>query len=177
MIFHKTKIEGVYVIEPELKVDSRGYYTRIFCEKELAEHGLTFDVAQINRSVTTKKGTIRGMHFQKEPKSEGKLMQCVKGKIFDVAIDLRKDSKTYGHWIGEELTEDNNKMLFVPKGFAHGFQTLTDDCLVQYPVSEYYSPEYEGGIRWDDPSFTIHWPIENPILSEKDKQWPNYILQ
>ena len=176
MIFHKTKIDGLYIIEPELRIDDRGYYTRLFCKKELLEHGLEFDIMQINRSVTKKKGTIRGIHFQKEPKSEGKIMQCIKGAIYDVAIDLRKGSSTYGQWIGEELTEDNNKILFIPKGFAHGFQTLTDNSLVQYPVSEFYSPEYEDGIRWDDSLFSITWPLKNPILSDKDRCWPDSTL-
>lgn len=174
MIFQKTKIEGVYIIEPELKVDSRGYYTRIFCKKELEKNNLFFDVVQINRSVTKKKGTIRGLHIQGEPKLEAKIMQCLKGAIFDVVIDLRKNSPTFGQWIGQELSEENNKMLFVPKGFAHGFQTLTDNCLVQYPVSEFYAPEFEKGISWNDPFFNINWPIKQPILSEKDKNWPLY---
>ncbi|MCX6722129.1 MAG: dTDP-4-dehydrorhamnose 3,5-epimerase [Candidatus Staskawiczbacteria bacterium] len=172
MIFIKTKIKDLYIIEPELKIDERGYFARFFCKKELAKENLIFDIMQINRSFTKKKGTIRGMHFQRDPKSEGKIIQCLKGAIYDVAIDIRKNSSTYGQWVAEELTENNKKMFFIPKGFAHGFQSLKDNSEILYFVSEFYSPEYEGGIRWNDPFFNINWPVKNPILSEKDKNWP-----
>lgn len=172
MIFKKTKIKSLYIIEPESKKDERGNFVRIFCEEELAKKGLAFDIKQINQSLTKKRGTIRGMHFQKEPKSEGKIVQCLKGEIYDVAADLREDSQTYGQWVAQELTENNKKMFFIPKGFAHGFQTLSDNCEVQYFMSEFYSPEYSDGVRWDEPIFKIKWPIKNPILSEKDKDWP-----
>ncbi len=172
MIFKKTKIEGLYIIEPELKVDERGYFTRIFCQEELVKTGLSFNVAQINQSLTKKKGTIRGMHFQKPPKAEDKIVQCLKGAIYDVVIDLRPDSSTYSQWVAEELSGQNKKMFFIPKGFAHGFQALVDNCEVQYFVSEFYSPEYARGIRWNDSRFNIQWPIKNPILSKKDKNWP-----
>ena len=172
MIFNKTKIKGLYVIEPEPKVDERGNFVRIFCKKELEREGLIFDIAQINRSLTRKKGTIRGMHFQKKPKAEAKIVQCLKGAIYDVAVDLRKNSSTYGQWAGEELTEDNGKMFFLPKGFAHGFQALTDNCNVQYFMSEFYAPELSNGVRFNDPFLNIKWPIKNPIVSEKDKNWP-----
>lgn len=172
MIFHKTKIEGLYVIEPEFKVDERGYFGRIFCMEELKKAGLDFNLAQASLSFNKKKGTIRGMHFQKEPKAEDKIVQCVRGAIYDVAVDLRPDSATYGKWVAEELNEDNKKMFYIPKGFAHGFQTITDDCLVQYLMSEFYSPEHASGVRWNDPFFGITWPIKNPILSKKDMEWP-----
>ena len=172
MIFHKTKIEGLYIIEPEAKTDERGSFTRIFCKEELAKEGLVFDVVQANQSFTKKKGTIRGMHFQKEPKAEAKIVQCLKGEIYDVAVDLRKDSKTYGQWVAEELTEENRKMFFIPKGFAHGFQTLSKNCEVQYFMSEFYSPENSSGVYWNDPTLNIKWPVKNPTLSEKDKNWP-----
>ena len=172
MIFHKTKIEGLYIIEPELKIDERGYFARIFCKKEFAKIGLKFEIVQINRSSNLKKGTLRGMHFQKPPKAEDKIVQCLKGAIYDVAIDLRKDSKTFGRWIAVELTEENRKMFFIPKGFAHGFQSLRDNSEILYFMSEFYSPEHESGVRWDDPFFNIAWPIKNPILSENDKNWP-----
>lgn len=172
MIFHKTKIKGLYIIEPNPKVDKRGAFARNFCKKELTKEGLIFDIAQINQSLTKKEGTIRGMHFQKEPKSESKIVQCLKGKIYDVVIDLRKNSSTYGQWMSKELDDKNKTMFFIPKGFAHGFQTLVDDCVVQYFVSEFYSPEHESGVRWNDPFFNIKWPIKNPILSEKDKNQP-----
>lgn len=172
MIFKKIKPEGLYIIEPELKSDERGYFARIFCEEEFKKNGLDFKVVQINRSLTKKKGTIRGMHFQKSPKSEDKIIQCLRGAIYDVAIDLRQDSLTYGQWVVEELSEDNKKMFLIPKGFAHGFQALVDNSEIQYFVSEFYSPECESGVRWDDPFFNIKWPIDNPLLSEKDKNWP-----
>jgi dTDP-4-dehydrorhamnose 3,5-epimerase len=172
MIFKKTKIKGLYIIEPEFKIDERGYFARIFCKKEFKKNGFDFEIVQTNRSLTKKKGTIRGMHFQKKPKSEDKIICCLKGKIFDVAIDLRKNSPTFGKWVGVELSEENKKMFLIPKGFAHGFQTLTDNCEILYFMSEFYSPKYESGVRWNDPFFNIKWPIKNPILSEKDKNWP-----
>jgi len=172
MIFRKTKIEGLYIIELELKINERGYFARIFCKGELAKIGIDFNVVQINRSLTKKKGIIRGMHFQKPPKAEDKIVQCIQGAIYDVAIDLRKNSPTYAQWVAEELTEDNKKMFLIPKGLAHGFQTLTDNCEIQYFMSEFYSPEYASGVCWNDFLFNIKWPIKNPILSEKDKNWP-----
>lgn len=172
MIFKETKIEGLYVIEPELKADQRGFFARTFCKDELSKVGIEFDVAQVNVSFNREKGTLRGMHFQENPKAESKIVQCLKGAVYDVVIDLRKGSKTYGQWIAEELTQNNKKMLLVPKGLAQGFQTLTDECQLQYFMSEFYSPEHQSGVRWDDPFFNIAWPIKNPILSEKDKNWP-----
>jgi dTDP-4-dehydrorhamnose 3,5-epimerase len=172
MIFKKTKIEGLYIIESELGVDQRGYFSRVFCKKELAEIGLKFEIVQINRSLNKKKGTIRGMHFQRPPKAEDKIVQCVRGAIYDVAIDLRKDSKTYGQWVAEELTEDNGKMFFIPKGFAHGFQSLKNNSEILYFLSEFYSPEHESGVRWNDPFFNIKWPAKNPFILERDKNWP-----
>jgi dTDP-4-dehydrorhamnose 3,5-epimerase len=172
MKFTKTKIEGLYLIGPEPKNDERGYFARIFCQEELKKNGLTFNVRQANRSFSEKKGTLRGMHFQKAPRAEDKIVQCLRGKIFDVAVDMRKDSKTFGQWVAEELTQDNQKMFLIPKGLAHGFQALTDQCEVLYLMSEFYSPEHASGIRWNDPFLNIIWPMENPIVSEKDKNWP-----
>lgn len=172
MIFHKTKIDGLYIIKPELKIDERGYFARIFCEEEFKKNSLVFRIVQANQSLTKRKGTIRGMHFQKPPKAEDKIVFCIQGAIYDVAIDLRQNSPTYGQWVAEELSEENKKMFLIPKGFAHGFQLLTDESEVLYFLSEFYSPEYETGVRWNDPFFNIKWPIENPILSEKDKNWP-----
>ena len=132
MIFHKTKIEGLYIIEPELRVDERGYFARVFCKEELAKIGFNFEVVQINRSLNKKKGIIRGMHLQKPPKAEDKIIQCIKGAIYDVAVDLRKGSRTFGQWVAEELTEYNKKMFLMPKGFAHGFQSLRDNSEILY---------------------------------------------
>lgn len=173
MKIKETKIKELYIIEPELKVDERGYFARIFCKKELKKIGFDIEIVQINRSLTKKKGTIRGMHFQKYPKAEDKIVQCIRGTIYDVAIDLRKVSQTYGKWVAQVLTENNKKMFLIPKGFAHGFQTLTDNCEVLYFMSEFYSPEHASGVRWNDPFFNISWPIKNPtVISEKDKNWP-----
>ena len=172
MIFRPTQLKKVYIIEQEPHNDERGYFARIFCKEELAKAGIMFDVVQVSHSLTKEKGTIRGMHFQKEPKSEDKIVQCLRGKIYDVVVDLRRDSSTYGQWIAEELSEDNKKILFIPKGCAHGFQTLTDSCLVQYFMDEFYSSEHASGVRWDDPFFGITWPVKEPILSPQDAQWP-----
>lgn len=174
MIIIETKIKGVYVIDLETKKDSRGYFARIFAKEELKKQGISYDIVHINRSFTKKKGTIRGMHRQVVPKEENKIIQCLTGSIFDVALDLRKNSKTYGQWVGEVLSAENKKLLLIPKGFAHGFQTLKDNALVEYFVSEYYAPEYEIGIRWNDPFHKIAWPIKNPSVSEKDGRWPDF---
>lgn len=171
MIFRKTKIEGLYIIEPEFRADERGYFGRIFCVEEFKNAGLDFNLVQASLSFSKKKGTIRGMHFQKEPKAEDKIVQCLKGAIFDVAVDLRPGSPTYRKWLAEELNEDNKKMFYIPKGFAHGFQTLTDNCEVLYLMSEFYSPEHVSGVRWDDPFLKIDWPTKDSIMSEKDKRW------
>lgn len=172
MIFHKTKINGLYVIEPELKIDGRGYFFRVFCKRELAKKGLIFNIVQINQSLTKRIGAIRGMHFQKKPKAEARIVRCLKGSIYDVAIDLRKKSPTYGQSVAKELSEKNKKMFFIPEGFAHGFQSLSNNCEVQYLMSEFYSPEQASGVRWDDPFFNIKWPIKPTVISEKDKNWP-----
>lgn len=172
MIFHKTKIKGLYIIEPELKTDQRGYFARIFGKDDLRKSGLNFQVAQINRSLTKKRGTIRGLHFQKEPKAEDKIVQCIKGAIYDVAVDLREGSPTFGQWVAEELTEENKKMFLIPKGFAHGFQALTNKCELLYFISEFYSPGHQSGVRWDDQFLKIKWPIKNLNLSEKDRNLP-----
>jgi len=175
MKFHETKIKGVFVIEPELKKDKRGYFFRAFCKKEI-KNGLkiNFDVVQINRSLTKKKGTIRGLHYQKLPYQEDKITQCVRGEIYVVILDLRKNSFAFGKWASFIIGEKNKKMLLVPKGCAVGIQTLTNNCELLYYTSEYYAPEYYSGIRWDDPAFKIKWPIKTPFLSEKDKNWEYY---
>lgn len=173
MIFYERKIKGLYVIEQELKSDQRGYFSRNFCFEEFFKAtGVEFNIKQINQSWNKKVGTLRGMHMQIPPKSEDKIIQCLYGKVFDVAVDLRKGSKTYGQWVGEELSADNKKMFLIPKGFAHGLLTLTENCLMQYFLSEFYSPEYEKGFSWNDPYINIKWPIEPKIMSEKDKKWP-----
>lgn len=171
MIFRKTSNPDVSIISPELRGDERGYFTRIFAKEEFANFDIDFNIVHMNRSLTTTKGMIRGLHYQSEPMAEDKLVQCLKGSIFDVAIDIRVNSPTFGQWVGATLSEENLEMLLIPKGFAHGFQALDNDVIVQYSVTEYYSPEHEGGFRWDDPFFNIKWPITDVTTSEKDKSW------
>ena len=176
MIFTKTKIEGIYVVEPEPRIDERGYFQRMYCINEFSDHGIDFKIIQVNQAMSLKKGTIRGPHMQKAPNSEDKLMQCIKGSIFDVSIDFRKESPTFGQWVGNLLTEENKKMVFIPKGIMHGYQVLEDNTVVQYPVSQFYSSYDVIGIRWDDPFFKIEWPIKDVITSSIDKSWPLFSL-
>jgi dTDP-4-dehydrorhamnose 3,5-epimerase len=172
MKFIKTEISGVFIIEPELNLDSRGYFGRFFCKQEAIKAGIDFDIVQINKSFTQNKGTIRGFHYQNHPMWEEKIVQCTKGSIYDVVVDIRKDSPTYMKWISFELSEENKKMVYTSKGIMNGFQSLTDGCELLYFMSQYYSPEHGSGIRFDDPSLNVNWPIANPILSERDKKLP-----
>jgi dTDP-4-dehydrorhamnose 3,5-epimerase len=175
MKFIETKIKGVWVIEPEPREDSRGYFARVFAKEELEKIGISYSIVHINRSLSKERGVIRGVHYQISPMEEDKIIQCLQGKIFDVALDLRKDSQTYGQWVGELLGQENKKMLLVPKGCAHGFQTLEKNSLIEYFVTQYYSPENERGIRYNDPKFKIEWPIKDAIVSEKDRNWSDYV--
>lgn len=175
MLFAETKLKGAFVIEIKKLEDNRGFFGRSWCANEMAEHGLKSDIKQVNNSLSLKKGTIRGMHYQNDPYQETKLVRCTKGAIFDVIIDLRPHSPTYKQWIGVELNADNRKMLYVPEDFAHGFITLEDNCEVNYLVTQFYTPGAESGIRWDDPAFGIEWPIQPTIVSEKDQTHPNYL--
>lgn len=174
MIFAETRLNGAYVIDVEKKEDNRGFFARTFCKREFGEYGLKTDYAQCNLSLTKKAGCIRGMHYQTSPNEEVKLVRCIKGAIYDVIIDLRHDSLTYGEWIGVELTSYNYRMLYVPEGFAHGFQSLTDDTEVYYFVSQFYAPESERGLRYNDPVFNIEWPMDVTVISDKDRNWPDY---
>ena len=176
MLFKKTKIKDVYIIELEEKVDDRGYNARVYSLDQIRKYAKDFSIEQINRVMTLRKGIIRGIHMQKDPMSEDKLVQCIKGSIFDVVVDLRRDSKTYGESIGEEISSENNKMILLPKGCAHGFQTLKNNTIVQYAVSQCYSPSHELGLRWNDPMLKIEWPIKKLIVSKKDASWPNFPL-
>lgn len=169
MIFTETELKGAFIVEPELLKDGRGFFARTFCQREFREHGLNPVIAQCNISQNIKRGTLRGMHYQLPPNEEDKFVLCIKGAIYDAIIDLREDSPTYGRWASVELTSNNMKMLYVPKGFAHGYQALEDDSTVLYQVSEFYAPGNEAGIRWDDPAFNIEWPISDPIVSERDR--------
>ncbi len=176
MIFTKTKIEGIYIVEPKPKTDQRGYFQRLYDINEFKDHGIDFKIVQVNNAMSLRRGTIRGPHMQKVPNAEDKLMQCTKGSIFDVSIDFRKESPTFGQWVGNLLTEKNKKMVFVPKGIMHGYQVLEDNTVVLYPVSQFYSPQDVIGIRWNDPFFRIEWPIKKVIASEVDNSWPLFSL-
>jgi len=177
MIFTETKLRGAFIIEIEKLEEEHGFFTRTWCEKEFESYELISHFVQCNINYSKKKGTIRGLHYQKQPYEEVKLIRCTKGAIFDVIIDLRPTSLTYTQWISVELTADNRRMLYVPKGFAHGFQTLDDDTEVFYPASQFYTPGAELGVRWNDPMFGIKWPHPlDPIVSDKNKRWKDYLL-
>ena len=168
MKFYETELKGAYIIELEKFEDERGFFTRVWDKKIMQDQGLKSDLVQMSFSFSKKKGTLRGMHFQEEPFREVKIVKCIQGKIFDVIIDLRVESKTYKKWIGVELSADKQKMIYVPEGFAHGFQTLEENTHVLYQMSNWFSPEHEKGIRWDDKDFNIRWPITDLIISKKD---------
>jgi dTDP-4-dehydrorhamnose 3,5-epimerase len=169
MIFKETPLPGAYLIELEKKGDDRGFFARAFCEKEFANHKLSSRFVQVNNSLSAQSGTLRGMHYQLSPKGETKLVRCIRGGLFDVILDLRKDSPTFGKSFGAELTAENRRMMYVPKGFAHGFITIEPNTEAFYFVDEFYSPEHERGVRWNDPKFKIAWPAHPEVLSDKDK--------
>jgi len=173
MIFVETKLKGAYLIELEPIADERGFFARSWCQQEFEVHGLNQNMVQCNISFNKKKGTMRGMHYQVAPHEEAKLVRCTKGAIYDVIIDLRPNSSTFKQWIAVELTAENYKMLYIPEGFAHGFQSLADNTEVFYQMSAFFHPESARGIRWDDPAFKIEWPENEQIISEKDLQYPN----
>ena len=168
MKFLETELNGAFIIKFEKHEDERGFFTRVWDKKLFQENGLNSDLLQISFSFSKKRGTLRGMHLQKKPFEESKLVRCTNGKIFDVIIDLRQKSSTYKKWISMELSSDNLQGLYIPEGFAHGFQTLEDNCEMCYHISNWFSPEHARGIRWDDEEFNITWPINNPIISKKD---------
>mgnify|MGYP000487264863 FL=1 len=168
----KTKLEGVVIIEPDVFGDNRGFFMESWNKKKMAEAGLDYDFVQDNHSKSTVKGTLRGIHFQKGDKAQAKLVRCVKGAVLDVAVDLRRNSSTFKQWVCVELSEENKKQLLIPRGFGHGFVTLTDDVEFLYKADNYYAPEADAGIRWNDPDIGVEWGVENPILSEKDKRNP-----
>jgi dTDP-4-dehydrorhamnose 3,5-epimerase len=172
MKFIPTSLADAMVIEQQRHGDARGYFTRIYCAEEFAAAGLVSSFVQANHSANVAAGTLRGMHFQHAPHGEVKLVRCVKGALHDVIIDLRPDSPTYRQWEGFDLTAENGRMLYVPAGFAHGFQTLVDDTHATYQVSHPYTPGAEGGVRWDDPAFGIVWPRPVSVISDKDAAWP-----
>jgi dTDP-4-dehydrorhamnose 3,5-epimerase len=173
MKFLKTPLDGAYTIELDKRGDERGFFARFFCEKEFAAAGLESRFIQINNSLTGTKGTLRGLHFQLPPAAEVKVVRAVKGALWDVIVDLRPSSATHLKWFGAELNEDNRRMMYVPRGFGHGFVTLTDNTEALYLASAVYSPEAERGLRWNDLAIGIEWPVEPRETSEKDRSWPD----
>lgn len=177
MIFTKTALPGATIVDIERREDARGYFGRTYCEREFEANGLPTGMVQTNMSLTRRAGTLRGMHYQMAPNAEDKLVRCVQGAIWDAIVDIRPESPTYCQWIGVELSEANGRMLLVPKGFAHGFVTLTDDAAVTYQVSAFYSPQSERGARHDDPAFGIAWPVPVIDMSDKDRSWPAFVAE
>ena len=175
MKFTESPLSGAYVIDIEERRDARGFFARAWCAREFEVHGLKPEMIQANISVNTEPGTTRGLHYQIEPYQECKLVRCTRGAIYDVLVDVRPDSPTRGRWYGVELTAQNHRMLYVPEGCAHGYQSLVADTEVMYHVSQVYSPEFERGLRWNDPEIGIVWPIvDGIIVSEKDRSWSDY---
>lgn len=175
MIFTETKLKGAFIVEPERLEDERGFFARSWSEREFAAHGLTGKLDECNISFNKRKGILRGLHFQIAPFAQAKLVRCTAGAIYDVAVDLRSDSETFKQWVGVELTAENRLMFFIPEGFAHGFQTLTDEAEVFYQMTGVYHPESARGVRWDDTAFGIRWPLENPSLIERDRNYPLFV--
>ncbi|MBQ1545884.1 MAG: dTDP-4-dehydrorhamnose 3,5-epimerase [Clostridia bacterium] len=167
-----TKLDGVCLIRPNRFGDNRGWFMESYSKKDFEEAGLHYEFVQDNRSFTERKGTVRGLHFQRPPMAQAKLLSCLRGSILDVAVDLRPDSPTYKDWVGVILTAEDPTQLLIPRGFAHGFVTLTDNVEFQYKVDNFYSPEHDGGIRWNDPDIGVEWGVSDPILSEKDMKSP-----
>jgi dTDP-4-dehydrorhamnose 3,5-epimerase len=174
MRFTETEVAGAYVVDLEPFEDDRGSFARVFCAEEFADHGLEPTIVQANLSRNRVAGTVRGMHFQSAPHAETKLVRCIRGALFDVVVDLRPDSPTYGRWAGRELTPANGRALYVPRGCAHGFQTLEDDTEAFYAASAAYAPDHEGGVHHADPAFGIEWPLPVASISPKDDAWPRF---
>jgi dTDP-4-dehydrorhamnose 3,5-epimerase len=174
MQFTETALPGVYLIALEPIEDERGFFARTYCQDEFQRHGLNPAIAQCSVSHNRRAGTLRGMHYQAAPKMEAKLVRCIRGALYDVVVDVRPESPTYGRWIGVELTATNGRQLYIPEGCAHGFQTLEDDTDVYYQISEFYHPECSRGIRWNDPAIRIEWPAGTRTISPRDQQYPDF---
>jgi dTDP-4-dehydrorhamnose 3,5-epimerase len=174
MRFLPTRLAGLIVVDVEARADDRGLFARTFCQREFADHGIPSEFTQCNTSFNDRRGTLRGMHFQAAPHAEGKLVRCTQGSIYDVAIDLRPDSPTFCQWDGYELSANNRRALYIPEGFAHGFVTLADMSEVFYQMTTFYVADAGRGVRWNDPAFSIAWPIEDPILSPRDATYPDF---
>ena len=174
MVFTETKLAGAFLIDLDRKEDFRGYFARVFCVEEFRAKGLNPVVAQCSISFNRRKGTLRGMHWQTAPKAEAKLIRCSRGAIFDVIVDLRPKSPTRLQHISAELSQDNGRMLYIPEGLAHGFQTLAHDTEVFYQMTEFFAPDCGHGARWNDPAFEIGWPLPDPIMNDRDRSWPDF---
>lgn len=174
MDFTETKVQGAFLIAPEKIPDERGFFARTWSETEFEERGLDSRLVQCSLSFNTRKGTLRGMHYQREPYAETKIVRCTRGEIYDVVLDLRTGSQTFKEWVAVQLSADNHQMLYIPKGCAHGFQTLSAGAEVFYQMSEFYRPESATGVRWNDPAFAIEWPLEVTVISERDRAYPDY---
>jgi dTDP-4-dehydrorhamnose 3,5-epimerase len=174
MIFIETKLKGAFIITPDLIEDERGFFARTFCRHEFEEHGLNLGLVQCNTSFNKKEGTVRGMHYQAAPHAEVKLVRCTSGAICDIIVDLRPNSPTFKEWFAVELSERNHQMFYVPEGFAHGYQTLEPQTEVFYQVSAFYHPASERGVRWNDPTFAIEWPLPAGVVSKKDGSYPDW---
>ncbi|MCM3629990.1 dTDP-4-dehydrorhamnose 3,5-epimerase [Paenibacillus glycanilyticus] len=172
MNFIPTRLEGLYVIEPEVHGDSRGFFMESYSQRKFAEHGIDTAFVQDNHSLSVQSGVIRGLHYQLNPHAQTKLVRAATGAIYDVAVDIRTHSATFGHWAGVILSETNKRQLLIPRGFAHGFCTLVPNTQVLYKADAFYSPELDRGILWSDPALGIDWPTANPILSDKDREHP-----
>jgi len=172
MIFRRTGIDGVVIVDQERREDSRGWFSRTFCMEEFAEFGLAIEFPQCSTSYNERRGTLRGLHYQAAPCGEAKLIRCTRGRVFDVAVDLRPASPTRGRWTAAELSAENGRMIYIPEGCAHGFQTLEDASELFYQISVPHSPAHSRGVRWDDPAIGIDWPLATPILNERDRALP-----
>ena len=175
MVFTETKLKGAFVIELERLEDDRGFFARTFCRQEFEKHRLNPNIVQCSTSFNKKRGALRGMHYQLKPHEEVRLVRCTRGAMYDVILDLRMDSPTFKHWVAVELAAENRTMVYIPEGFAHGFQTLEDNTEVFYQMSETYHPGLAHGVRWNDPAFAIRWPVADPIVSRRDGDYPDFV--
>ena len=174
MKFNPTPLKDAYTIDVEKRGDDRGFFARVFCENEFSGQELENRFVQVNNSLSAKRGTLRGLHYQLAPAAEVKVVRCIRGAVWDAIVDIRPDSPTFGRWFGAELSAENRRMMYVPRGFAHAILTLADDTELLYLVSAFYAPAEERGVRWNDPRFSIEWPLEPTEISDKDRSWPDF---
>lgn len=172
MKFEKTKFSGVYIVTADVSKDVRGGFQKLYSGRIYNKNGINIDIGQVNLSKNNSKGTLRGLHYQEAPFEEEKIVKCVKGGVFDVVVDIRRDSPTFAHWISVELTEENSKLVYIPKGFAHGFITLRENTEILYIMSGNFNPDASRGIRWNDPELDIKWPTDPIVINERDQNWP-----